>query len=1424
MHSVSDGTSKQLKRGLVFCVLLAFLLIGGALMAEAEDANGVLRSRAYKFNNITSQRAQEMLSQLKLGTAYDPLSENVLIVTSNNGSDLMKATEVLSILDQAKPVGIQVLLVGTDQQPLPNIDVLSLKLPTITVGTMTDAPPKGSKNPAILDVVNNKLIAIAGDDILPEIQKAVDEWKKQNPPTPPAAQPTEPTESLIEQKVVTQQPSQTPVAGTEAKTTPAEKSVGEQTPQTQKLVPLEEAKKEVPQETSLEDIMSRLLEQEDAMPVEPPTPSAHPKQEDDLAEMLQTEPNSTEDYIGDELLKTLLDEEKKSQPKPEPVKPAVVPQPVPEPKVVTEAKPTAEAPETGEEKSLQEAIRMLLGQQQATEPQPPVKVETQPAVKSENVLNPEQMPRSEAVSENLRLQRELALLRQQLAQTQAQAQQETPEGTINIEEPKTEEPAPKIITEKPADPTQFKEAISEKELETIIDLPQEVELENLVDLVGKQLGLNYMYDQQILKNQKVFLKINEGKIKVKDLYGLLESVLRFRGFVMTRRDNLVTIIKSSDANQVAAQVDTVFRLPGDPIQPGDIIVSTLFRLENIDTATAQKILADMKLGLTNGFQQIPETNTLIVTDYAYRMPRIEEVLKMIDVAGEEKVFKYYTLKYMQAADLVDKLKDLVSKMEGVSMQVGDGKTGAATTTPTRYTTQRVRNAQTGRIETKRVPVPMPNQPGQAAAADTTNDETVFIDTDERTNRILMIGTESQIGIINQLIETLDVPQSDLKYVKEYVIQNVEAAEVVNVLNELGLASVSVSSTASSASSAASARSAAAQRAAAARGQAAPQPTPTVTPSTTSKAGTDQPSIAIRPATNSLLVNGTDQQHQAIELVIAYVDVVQKDQRTIREYEIQYVDTQEIIDTMTELGMISSQSTQSTSTAQRGTTSSSRTSRTAQPQQQQVAQEGGVPAMLPGFGGEEGSPEDITAQQPQIAVLEATNSLLVYATPRQHKAISLLIAHADRVPETTTTPYVVYALENQDPTELADVLTKLIQETVEEVGKKSTPESKIQTSGAAATAAGGGNVPSLEEQKIRIIPDSMSYSLIVYANKRNQQWIAELIDELDQYRPQVLLDCTLVEVTQNEKFEYDLDIISKTYGGADLRSGTGTGAPVGQLQSFTNNQFADARSTTSGDPVIKAFFNSANVQGLLTAIQSNGYGRVMARPKILVNDNQEGEIKTENQTSIAQQKSNIIPGTGTSNTITTTDVTFSDYTSGITLTIKPHISKGNMLRLEISLNRKDFDFSRGTDVTVADQTYPRPPDLLSTDVTTVATVPDGTTIIMGGLETIKQSKGNSKVPILGDLPLVGGLFRGVNDSGEQGKLYVFVKANILRPSDQLAGLEDIHRVSSENRKAFEEMEKKFQEQQDWPGVKPKPMAPAKVLGENDENPSAATGQQ
>ena len=92
----------------------------------------------------------------------------------------------------------------------------------------------------------------------------------------------------------------------------------------------------------------------------------------------------------------------------------------------------------------------------------------------------------------------------------------------------------------------------------------------------------------------------------------------------------------------------------------------------------------------------------------------------------------------------------------------------------------------------------------------------------------------------------------------------------------------------------------------------------------------------------------------------------------------------------------------------------------------------------------------------------------------------------------------------------------------------------------------------------------------------------------------------------------------------------------------------------------------------------------------------------------------------------------------------------------------------------------------------------------------QSKGGSKVPLLGDVPLVGALFRNTSDSVSDSKLYVFVKANILRPEATLEGLSEIEKISERNRAAFEKNEEMFQKYDDVPGIKPTPVDPEKVL--------------
>lgn len=1367
------------------CFVLMFLLVFSAWLCGAEpEKPSVDRSRVYKLNVLSAEQAARYLEQLGIGRRVDALSESILIVTSDQPGDLIRTTSVLHLVDQKEPFVLRMW------QPQPEVGLpetgyiqSQLGLAETNFGWLLDPPPPGVAQPVILDVFHGALVLVSSPEIADKVDSIVRIWTEKRlqelAKSPLPKEPEEPEEPNEPAPAVMETIPPVPVKETIPALPPVPKPV-QAAPG-----PVAEPNKPGLAEKKL------INELESVMAVQPLVEPVLPAEETPTAE---EEPGTDEEYFNTELLKALTSAQENAQQLREKIKaekqdieketPESQPEQTPE---VPKPAPARPMEEESQEKSLMEVVEMLRRQTEAMNEQSAREVEAAPAAPEKSIDETQPETPAEFAAEQpvslSQLQEQLSRQEQQIAELKELLTQQAsrPRQSVRIAPEMSELEIPE----------------GEEELELTITLPETVEITSLLELVGKQLGLNYMYEPSQVRGN-VTLKIHEGKIKVKDLYALLESVLRFKGFIMTRRGNLVTIVPATQIKQT----DPVIRSPNEPIEPGDVIVSSVFHLENVPPAVAQKMLTDMSLGTS--FVTVTETNTLIVTDYAYRTDRIEKVIDMVDVAGEPKQFKYRRLQYMGAAEMVDKLKVLTAQMEGVSVS-GTAAAAAATKAPAPTT---VRRDARGRV----IRTPTPAAQTAATAAPTgaiAEQETVFLDTDERTNRIMMIGYPDQLETINGLIDTLDVPKYYLRYVREYFIQNVEAGEIITALNELGLASVSVSSGTSNAASAAQAR-----RTPARPGQpAAAQPAaaaPTVTTS-----GEDQPYISIRPNTNSLLVNGTREQHEAIELVIAHVDVKQKDQRTIHEYEIQNVDAMEVVTTLEELGIISQQTTQQSTT--RGGAAGGRQTAGRQPAQQAQPGQPEVPISLPTAEGE--TVTELTAAEPQIAVLESTNALLINATPRQHAAIALVIAHVDRTLEAVSTPFVVYPLENQDPDELAGVLNELIQETIEQA-QKAAPDAKIQ-------AAAPAQLPTREEERIRIISDPQTYSLIVYANKKNQQWVGELIKELDEYRPQVLLDCTLVEITKDDLFKYEIDLIAKTYntGTGDagdysfFRHGTdspATGASLLDPIGFSRQSYAQA---SIGGGQITGFFNSDMIQGLLTAMQRDQYGRIMARPKILVNDNQEGVIKTEDIQAVAQIKTIVNPGTGVQPSTTSQDATFTDYTAGVTLTIKPHISKGDMLRLEISLNRTDFGTTTKT-IEIADGAggttpVPYPPDRTTTDITTVSTIPDGTTIILGGLEKIKQDKLQNKVPILGDLPIIGGLFRDVNNTDKQGKLYVFVKANILRPSDQLEGLEDIRRVSGKYRTQFEEMEDKFQGMQDWPGIEPKPMDPPRILEEDNE---------
>lgn len=820
-------------------------------------------------------------------------------------------------------------------------------------------------------------------------------------------------------------------------------------------------------------------------------------------------------------------------------------------------------------------------------------------------------------------------------------------------------------------------SIPNLDTEIVINLPEQLTLTEFIGIAGPYLKMDFMYNAEDLANKNVTINPNgvlKGSIKIRDLYNYLDTILRFKNLAMVREiGNLVLIVpKESVINHNSAFPDT-------PLEPGDSVRTETFELQYISTSTAENMIRQMQLGIQ--ITAIPENKKLMITEFTSRMPRIKSLLDILDKPGDPKKFRYRQLQHTYPQSLVPKIQALAEQLESVSITVSatastsipprpEQRTGESDASFRNRTTQwetEVRRLTTDAASRGNAPTKSSSvEPGTA---------TVFIDSDERTNRVLMIGLDKQLDQVEELIDTLDVAQNDPREFRKYKIEHIDAEEVLKKLQDL--------------------------------------------------------------------------------------NVIPK----------------------TEDSKDSSRTTKS-STPARITTG-------AEPRE--IA----IPSPSPSSSSGDGDTLQAVGEEPLAVLVAATNSLLINATKEQHFRIATVIELVDNAREET--PFKIYQLRNTDPDHVLKILEPLIEETIR------GPEDKIESV-----------VPKQDEQ-ITIVADPNTSSLIVNANMRNQDWIASLIKVLDKRRPQVLIDVTLVQISKNDAFNYDLNLLSSI---PDLTNTSGitkallpdiskiqsnSGAynlfdpPSGSTRS-SNAHYLDLQSngTTGGT----GFYGDKHINALLNMMEKKDYGRVMAKPQILVNDNQMGSISTTDTTYVTLKSSSPI---GTINTTTVpqyeTGIKFEGYDAGISLEITPHISESDLLRLDILLTRKDFGTITGD----------RPPDTTDSTVQTKVTIPDGSTIILGGMLKMNQSKGGSKVPLLSEIPLLGALFRSTNNSDLQKNLYVFVKAEIIRPPDEEgSGQIDLERISKRNQDEYEGYEKQFQDYQSFPGIKPTPMIPAKVL--------------
>jgi general secretion pathway protein D len=288
------------------------------------------------------------------------------------------------------------------------------------------------------------------------------------------------------------------------------------------------------------------------------------------------------------------------------------------------------------------------------------------------------------------------------------------------------------------------------------------------------------------------------------------------------------------------------------------------------------------------------------------------------------------------------------------------------------------------------------------------------------------------------------------------------------------------------------------------------------------------------------------------------------------------------------------------------------------------------------------------------------------------------------------------------------------------------------------AAGSTTVQAVHAANATVTADVNTNTIIVIAQPAVQQRYADLIARLDARRPQVQIECTVVTLDTSDNFEFAVD--TATLGGFGVNT-------ILTLSSFGVTQVDAARAALT--PVNRqggtfALLAPGTADVVIRALQQNSRSRLVSAPRLLVNDNGRGELQ-----SVAQEPFAEILDTNTTQSRTGLG---GQAQAGTTITVEPHISEDDYLQLGYSVELSNFTGTGRNGL---------PPPSQKNAVSSSVTIPDGYTIVVGGLSVKNLRQAVDAVPLLGDIPVIKYLFGSRSHTGQDTTLFVFLRPVILR---------------------------------------------------------------
>ena len=409
-----------------------------------------------------------------------------------------------------------------------------------------------------------------------------------------------------------------------------------------------------------------------------------------------------------------------------------------------------------------------------------------------------------------------------------------------------------------------------------------------------------------------------------------------------------------------------------------------------------------------------------------------------------------------------------------------------------------------------------------------------------------------------------------------------------------------------------------------------------------------------------------------------------------------------------------------------------------------------------------SPTKVTHDQAYSMFVAALEVSRLAVIPKGN--VNQIVAMGETPPERGV---FVYKLKNANATDLAAILTNLV--------------ARSQTVAQTAPGARPPFRPLSEfEAPVQVFADKATNSIILSSTKNAYTKLQSVIRDLDKPRKQVFVEAVILEVELDRLRQIGSDPLQVLAAGASgsVRGIVGFNNTPESLstlaQSLSGVAVGAAAAATSGGVSV---INTVNVRGFLQLLMSLTDTNVLSTPQVLAADNQKAKIVVGSNVPFPTGQAQGITG-GTLVTIERKDV-------GVTLEITPQVLENDLIRLEIKQEITAIATSVAQTIGSGTTTIPVGPTLTKRSMETTTIAKDQQTIVVGGLVQDNIILIESKVPFLGDIPLLGWLFKNQSKQVNKLSLLVFLTPTLVRDEADMVELNarksaDLGTLQRENR--------------------------------------------